>query len=149
VQHDPRRRAGARQGCGAGFLAEVCGDGAASCFVGVDISAGMLAKARAHQDLLVRGDSTRLPFADASFDTVFARSLLYHLPDPEAGVCEMLRVLKPGGKMIVLDTHKTITSDLPRRLANRGEHFDEDHKNFRSRELTDLIGRHLAVDRVE
>jgi len=137
-------------GCGTGFLMEICRDaGPAARFVGIDISAGMLDKARHHHERLVRGDSVRLPFADESFDTVFARSLLHHLPDPEAGVREMLRVLKPGGEMIVLDTHKTIISDLPRRIANRGEHFDEDHKNFRARELTDIIGRHLAIDRVD
>lgn len=137
-------------GCGTGFLTEIVSDIAPdSRFVGIDISAGMLEKAKPVYDRLVRGDSTRLPFADASFDTVFGRSLLHHLSDPEAGVHEMLRVLKPGGDMIVLDTHKTILSDLPRRIANRGEHFDEDHKNFRTRELVDIVGRHFSVDRVD
>lgn len=136
-------------GCGNGFLFDVCRDRRGTRFVGVDISTGMLDKARQHNHRLVRGDSVRLPFADASFDTVFARSLLHHLPDPEAGVREMARVLKPGGDLVILDTHKTIVSTLPRAIANRGEHFDEDHKNFRAAELTEILGRHLTIDRVE
>jgi ubiquinone/menaquinone biosynthesis C-methylase UbiE len=137
-------------GCGNGFLADVCRDIApAAQLVGIDISHGMLDFARKHHTRLVRGDSTRLPFADETFDTIFARSLLHHLPDPEAGVREMARVLKPGGELVVLDTHKTVISALPRAIANRGEHFDEDHKNFRTRELTSVLERHLAVDRVE
>lgn len=137
-------------GCGIGFLSEICRPLAPDAqFVGIDISLGMLEKARRVHDCLVRGDSTRLPFADASFDAVFARSLLHHLADPEAGVREIARVLKPGGEVVVLDTHKTVISDAPRRIANRSEHFDEDHKNFRARELVDIFSRHLAVDRVE
>lgn len=138
-------------GCGNGFLFEIGRETQrfGGTVVGIDISTGMLEKARQHHHRLVRGDSTRLPFADASFDTVFARALLHHLPDPEQGVREILRVLKPGGELVVLDTHKTFLSTLPRQIANHGEHFDEDHKNFRTRELTSMIARHLTVDRVE
>jgi SAM-dependent methyltransferase len=138
-------------GCGNGFLFEVGAPLAApgARLIGVDISAGMLAKARRHSADLVRGDSARLPFADGCFDAVFARSLLHHLPEPEAGVREIARVLRPGGELVALDTHRTVLSDLPRRIANRGEHFDAGHKNFRGRELTAMVGRHLVVDRVD
>jgi SAM-dependent methyltransferase len=42
-----------------------------------------------------------LPFEDDSFDTVIAMHMLYHLPDPAAGIAEMFRVLKPGGSLAV------------------------------------------------
>ena len=138
-------------GCGTGFLFDAVRDRipAAAEVIGLDISRGMLAKARRRHDRLVRGDATRLPFADAAFDTVLARSLLHHLSDREAGAREIARVLKPGGGLVVLDTHKTIISTVPRLIANRGEHFDEDHRNFRTRELTRVLGRHLRVEAVE
>jgi ubiquinone/menaquinone biosynthesis C-methylase UbiE len=138
-------------GCGNGFFfdaaRELVAPGAE--LVGLDLSPKMLELARQHHDVLVRGDATRLPFADACFDTVLARSLLHHLPDPDAGAREIARVLRPGGELVVLDTHKTVVSTLPRTIANRGEHFDEDHKNFRTGELTSLVGRHLEVTSVE
>lgn len=138
-------------GCGNGFFFDAARGmaGPSAQLVGLDLSQRMLELARKHHPTLVRGDATRLPFADGAFDTVLARSLLHHLPDPDAGAREIARVLRPGGELIVLDTHKTVVSTLPRTIANRGEHFDEDHKNFRTGELTALIGRHLRVDAVE
>lgn len=138
-------------GCGNGFFFDAARElvPPTAELVGLDLSEAMLRLARQHHPHLVRGDATRLPFADASFDTVLARSLLHHLPDPDAGAREIARVLRPGGELVVLDTHKTVVSALPRTIANRGEHFDEDHKNFSKDELTSLIGRHLEVKAVE
>jgi ubiquinone/menaquinone biosynthesis C-methylase UbiE len=137
-------------GCGNGFILETCAPSYPdSQFFGIDISKGMLGKAKRHGASLVHGDSCRLPFADGTFDTILARALLHHLPAPEKGVAEMIRVLKPGGELVVLDTNKTIISSLPRALANRGEHFDEAHKNFRASELCDILREHASVDRVE
>ena len=48
----------------------------------------------------VFADIGRLPFADASFDIVFCRSVLHHLDGHERTMREMARVLKPGGKML-------------------------------------------------
>jgi ubiquinone/menaquinone biosynthesis C-methylase UbiE len=50
-----------------------------------------------------QGDAARLPFADGSFDLVFTRYMLLHVPDPPAGVREMLRVTRPGGFTVVFE----------------------------------------------
>ena len=42
-------------------------------------------------------DVTNLPFEDGHFDAVFANGLIEHLSDPDVGIEELLRVLKPGG----------------------------------------------------
>lgn len=47
---------------------------------------------------VLRGDATRLPFADASFDVVITSEVLEHIQDDVAAIAEMTRVLKPGGR---------------------------------------------------
>lgn len=62
--------------------------------------------------------SERLPFADASFDLVFARAVLHHTRDLETACREFFRVLKPGGRLIAIREHViSREEDLPRFLA--------------------------------
>ena len=77
--------------------------------VGVDISPTMLAKARARVDQLGLGnidalsvmDAERLEYADGTFDVVVAQYVVTAVPDPEAALDEFVRVLKPGGEIIL------------------------------------------------
>jgi demethylmenaquinone methyltransferase / 2-methoxy-6-polyprenyl-1,4-benzoquinol methylase len=73
--------------------------------VGLDFSAGMLAvaEARAPGPRYVRGDAHALPFPDASFDAATMAFGLRNLADPERGLAEMHRVLRPGGRGVVLE----------------------------------------------
>lgn len=50
---------------------------------------------------LARADVRRLPFADASFDVVTAMDIIEHIDDDKAASCEIFRVLKPGGRLLV------------------------------------------------
>jgi ubiquinone/menaquinone biosynthesis C-methylase UbiE len=52
---------------------------------------------------LLRGDATRLPLADGCFDGVTGHSFLYLLPDQPGALAELRRVLKPGGKLVLLE----------------------------------------------
>jgi len=76
---------------------------------GVDLSPAMLAIARRRAADLGReadlreGDAERLPFADASFDTVVCALALCSIPDPAAAIGEMIRVLAPGGRLLLFD----------------------------------------------
>ena len=77
---------------------------------GIDLSASMLDKARervARERLrnvrLIDMDAANLMFADESFDIVYAPYLISVVPDPVKVACEMRRVCKPGGKIIILN----------------------------------------------
>jgi SAM-dependent methyltransferase len=48
----------------------------------------------------VAGDGMRLPFRDASFDGIICMNALHHMPDYQATLAEMFRVLKPGGRAV-------------------------------------------------
>jgi ubiquinone/menaquinone biosynthesis C-methylase UbiE len=96
-------------GCGTGFLTfELATRG--HRVAGVDFAPAMLAEARrkaAALGLSVRleeADAEQLPFARASFDIVISRHLLWTLPHPEAAIDEWIRVLRPGGRLIVVDS---------------------------------------------
>lgn len=76
---------------------------------GVDFSSAMLglAEARAHElqlevDLRL-GDAQALDFADASFDTVVCTLALCSIPDDARAVTEAMRVLRPGGRFILME----------------------------------------------
>jgi SAM-dependent methyltransferase len=61
--------------------------------------------------------SERLPFADGTFDVIFARAVLHHTRDLEAACREFFRVLKPGGQFIAIREHViSKEADLPRFL---------------------------------
>jgi len=54
----------------------------------------------------VLGSAQALPLPDASQDAVYTVAALHHMPDPDVAVAEMLRVLKPGGRLVLLDWHQ-------------------------------------------
>ena len=79
--------------------------------VGIDLSDGMIEQARlnlksarvAPAVRLVKGCAENLPFADNSFDVVVFTYLLRYVEEPEATLCELSRVLRPGGQMVSLE----------------------------------------------
>jgi demethylmenaquinone methyltransferase/2-methoxy-6-polyprenyl-1,4-benzoquinol methylase len=78
--------------------------------VACDFSLGMLREGRRRQPGLpfVAGDATRLPFADDSFDAVTISFGLRNVVDPERALGELLRVTRPGGRLVVCEfSHPT------------------------------------------
>lgn len=76
---------------------------------GIDLSSEMLAIAHKRAAALGRdidlreADAHRLPFDDATFDSVVCTYSLCNIPDPHRAVTEMKRVLRPDGKLILVD----------------------------------------------
>jgi SAM-dependent methyltransferase len=77
----------------------------------------------------VNGDALRLPFADATFDVVIASEVLEHLWDDAGAIAELVRVLKPGGRMAV-----TVPTRWPERVC-----WALDHKYH------DTPGAHVRI----
>jgi len=79
--------------------------------VGVDLTIGMLAQGRknvaraglAGRVQLVAGRAEQLPFPDQTFDALTFTYLLRYVEDPQATLCELARVVKPGGSVASLE----------------------------------------------
>jgi len=133
-------------GCGTGILGDFL---PTHNITGSDISREMVAKAKRKLSTAIVADSEALPFSNDTFDVIFARSLLHHLPDPEKGIYEAYRIIKPGGQIVFQDTLLSIFSFLPRKFANwRGEHFNESHRNFSKKELVKIIEKKFVIDKI-
>ena len=82
-----------------------------SRITGIDISEPMLRKAQErvareeldHVDGLSVMDAARLGFADASFDCAVAQFVITTVPDPEATLDELARVVRPGGEIVLVN----------------------------------------------
>jgi SAM-dependent methyltransferase len=108
-------------GCGVGMvtalLAELVGPGGQ--IVGIDSSAAQLAEARRRLNAgganirFVEASATDTGLPPASFDLVYCRFLLIHLPEPERALREMFTLLKPGGILVCEDGELTMSGSEP------------------------------------
>lgn len=98
-------------GCGLGIDGSRFLEGGAR-YIGIDQSQGAVRTARRSYDLLglkgavVRGDATALPIANATVDFVYSNGVLHYIPDTAAAVQEIHRVLRPGGRCLVMLYHR-------------------------------------------
>ena len=102
-------RAGIRKvldlGCGQGNTSRMLAAQFPDAEVtGLEYDPNLVAYARANSSStrvrFEQGDATKLPFTEGSFDLVFARYLLVHIPEPDLVIREMFRGLRPGGRVV-------------------------------------------------
>lgn len=117
--------------------------------VGIDLTPAMLsiARDRAHDlgidvDLLV-SDAQALPFVDASFDTAVCTLALNAIPDDRAAIAEMYRVLRPGGKLLLLGhvaSHHRVVRIVQRLLERKSVPIAGDHQTRQPLPILVAIG---------
>ena len=108
-------------------------------YVGLDLTAAMLARGlsrRAGLDFTAtQGDAQHLPFATASFDHAVLHLILAVVPNPNACLAEIARVVRPGGTVLIFDKFlkrgqpallRRLANPLVRRLATRLDVIFED-----------------------
>lgn len=112
--------------------------------VGLDISAGMLeigkqkiaAKNLSERIEMVLGDGEKIPFEDHTFDAITVAFGIRNFENLDAGLSEILRVLKPGGQFLILET------SIPEKFP-----FKQGYKLY-TKNIMPLIGRFFSKDKV-
>jgi SAM-dependent methyltransferase len=87
-------------GCGIGMYTAALGS-CCSQVVGLEVEAERAAEARKAALTVVQGTGERLPFPAGAFDLVFSHEVLEHVRDDAATAAEMVRVARPGGRIVV------------------------------------------------
>lgn len=159
-------------GCGAGYHVRHFSR-KSSHVAALDVDGTALALARrrvrSRRATFLRYDGERLPFADASFDTVTMLDVLEHVTDRAALVAEISRVLRPGGTCILSVPYQgafhwlspeNLARDYPRafRLLTRWTHVrfwirqhnesGHRHSHFRTDDIVRLVGENFEVARI-
>jgi SAM-dependent methyltransferase len=121
--------------------------------VGVDASKAMLALARSRlarpglSHCSVRlADMYRLPFADATFDLAVMQMVLHYAEDPPGVLDELGRVLRPDGRLILIDLAQHSRDDLLTKLAHRWPGFTDDEMRGLLADAGLLQGEPVAID---
>jgi len=119
-------------GCGEGYLTLEAARWARRV-VGVDRSAAVLARARQLGErrkitnvTWKRGDIEKVPLADGSVDVALLSQTLHHASDPGRAVYEAARVLKPGGRVLILDLRAHREDWVRDRLGDRWQGFADE-----------------------
>lgn len=129
---------------GTGDLAILMANTSAEKIIGLDISSGMLdvgkqkieAKHLNDKIEMVLGDSEKIPYADNFFDTVTVAFGIRNFENLETGLSEILRVLKPNGLFIILET------SVPEKFI-----FRQGYK-FYTKLVLPIIGKLFSKDKV-
>ena len=116
-------------GCGTGIFSIIFANQGAGRVTGIDISEGSLGTARRLKEKFgldsaqfLKQDMLDLPFPDAGFDIVWAWGTVHHTTDPFRAIDQLIRVLKPGGALLLAvytRTRLTFVHEIIRKILVR------------------------------
>ncbi|MBW6474687.1 MAG: arsenite methyltransferase [Anaerolineaceae bacterium] len=117
-------------GAGSGFLSSVLVERVRLVHL-VDASKEMLSQAQKNLSTSTNAvyhvaEGRTIPLPDASLDAVFANMYLHHAPDPKAAIQEMVRLLKPGGRLLISDLDLHPHTWLQEEMADEWPGFDRE-----------------------
>ena len=140
-------------GCGSGIAVQLFAEAGANV-TAVDLTPWAVETTRKRMEAfgleahVQEADGERLPFEDASFDLVFSWGVIHHTTDMDAALGQLVRVLRPGGQLVLMLYHRRSFFFLAYRglarflpVARRfGLHFE----GARAGEREGLIARHFT-----
>jgi ubiquinone/menaquinone biosynthesis C-methylase UbiE len=132
-------------GSGTGFMAAGLAPLVARVHV-IDGSAAMLDVARKNLEMYQNinyhhAEGLSIPLPDGSMEVVFANMYLHHCPDPLAAIKEMVRILRPGGRLVITDMDSHPYTWLKEEMADEWLGFERDQIRgwFKEVDLVNVI----------
>lgn len=126
-------------GCGTGLiLREVAPHARKAC--GVDISPGMLEKAKARGLEVKEGSATELPYEDGEFDVLYSFKVLAHVEEIEKALDEFVRVTRPGARLVLEFYNKNSLRYLAKRVGGAQKISEETKESAVFTRWDDLEG---------
>ena len=126
--------------CGVGYGSEILSRNGAKRVVGVDISYDSLQRTNGNPAIFAAGDVSMLPLGNDTFDVVVSFETIEHVPNPEALLVEILRVLKPGGLCICSSPNRDFMPQSGQREINPFHISEMSYGEFRT-----LFEKHFEV----
>jgi SAM-dependent methyltransferase len=132
-------------GCGVGMylhhLHPLMGE-----VVGLDIEHDRLREAKGRADMVVRGVGETLPFPAGHFDLVLSHEVLEHVQDDAAAVAEIVRVLRPGGRLVLFCPNRGYPFETHGVYWRGAYHFGKIPLiNYLPRRWRDKLAPHVGV----
>lgn len=126
-------------GCGEGRFCRMAAERGLDV-VGLDPTVSLLDRARAlhPSGRYIEGSAEALPFGDASFDVVVFYMTLIDIPDFRAALAEAVRVLRSGGRLLIVNLHPYVTA-RPRNWPGEGGHWIEERGERQHLALDDMM----------
>jgi SAM-dependent methyltransferase len=129
-------------GCSTGYLlADLRSRLPDAKLIGVDLVASGLRKAHVHvpDALLLHADARSLPLQDSSVDGVLSANLLEHVPDDRRALAEIFRILRPGGRAVVVVPVSPGNYDCYDRLLGHERRYGRREMSLKAREAGMLV----------
>jgi SAM-dependent methyltransferase len=139
-------------GCGTGSLSVLLAS-AGHSVVGVDIAPGMIEAARrkataaAVEARFLIADAAAPALARGAFDVVLARHVLWAMPDIDAAICEWVALLRPGGRLILIEGRWHTGVGLTASDASQAVRHRRGEANVTALDATDLWGGPISDER--
>jgi len=139
-------------GCGVGMyldhlaLPKQTGEKNTQQIIGLDVELERLQAAKSHSDQLVNGVGEALPFPEGSFDLVLSHEVLEHVQDDRQAICEIIRGLKPGGRLVLFCPNRGYPFETHGFFWRGGYHFGNIPMiNYLPRTVRDKLAPHVNV----
>lgn len=132
-------------GCGVGlYLEPLASQG--GIVIGLEVDQERAREARQRMGLIVAGIGEQLPFPSDTFDLILSHEVLEHVLDDHAAVGEMVRTLKPGGRMLIFVPNRGYPFET-HGIYWRGKYYfgNVPLVNYLPRRLRDRLAPHVRV----